>query len=268
MLSPLYDVTRKVFAGSNKAVAPLNAAALACCKVMVSKDRFRYDPYRVKVTEHRDYPTPKVVSKTPVSVAQPIAARRMVPPSPIQFSVVSPAAVVPEVSAPVAAATDSDRAPSVDSNQSASSSTKGEPVCRVSVAFKHTEELYVSNMALKVGDIITVVGDRGRDMGRVAAILPAQGPHIARVIGVATTEDKATMATMRQQEKGAMRLVQRRCDECGLRMKIEDAEFQLDGAKLTVFYTSKGPVDFRSLQRILFRDFRCRVWIRNMPGTY
>ena len=50
-------------------------------------------------------------------------------------------------------------------------------------------------------------------------------------------------------------------------MKMEDVEFQYDGQKVTIYYSSNGSVDFRQLQRQLFRDFRCRVWLRTVPAS-
>ena len=46
-------------------------------------------------------------------------------------------------------------------------------------------------------------------------------------------------------------------------MTILDTELQFDGNKLIIYYTpanGASHVDFRGLQRALFREFGCRIW--------
>merc|ERR1719450_529109 len=46
-----------------------------------------------------------------------------------------------------------------------------------------------------------------------------------------------------------------------LKIKIISAEMRADGKKLTVYYSADGYVDFRLLQRALYRRFQCRIWL-------
>jgi cell fate regulator YaaT (PSP1 superfamily) len=118
-----------------------------------------------------------------------------------------------------------------------------------------------------VGDYVIVEGDRGQDMGRVLEVLPLKGTSVARVVSIATTKERDTLLALRKEEGAAVRLCQQRVKEHGLRMKIEDVEFQYDGGKVTIYYSSNCAIDFRQLQRQLFRDFRCRVWLRTVPAS-
>jgi cell fate regulator YaaT (PSP1 superfamily) len=70
-------------------------------------------------------------------------------------------------------------------------------------------------------------------------------------------------AALREKETVSVTQVQKLAESCGLGIKIVDVEFQVDGNKLTVFYSSKVFVDFRKFQRSLFREHRCRIWLIN-----
>ena len=142
------------------------------------------------------------------------------------------------------------------------------PICRVRVEFKRGRDIYASHLDHHIGDMIVVEGDRGQDMGRVLEVLPVKGPSVARVTAYASQKDKDTLASLRKEEAAAVRLCQQRVREHGIKnMKMEDVEFQYDGQKVTIYYSSNGSVDFRQLQRQLFRDFRCRVWLRTVPAS-
>jgi cell fate regulator YaaT (PSP1 superfamily) len=64
-------------------------------------------------------------------------------------------------------------------------------------------------------------------------------------------------------EKRVTAQVQKLAESFGLGIRVNDTEFQMDGNKLTVFFSSRVFVDFRKLQRSLFREFRCRIWLVN-----
>eukprot|EP00760_Papus_ankaliazontas_P008178 PhM_4_TR13684/c1_g1_i2/m.75362 len=141
--------------------------------------------------------------------------------------------------------------------------------CRVRVQFKRGDDVYYSTRRYAVGEFIMVEGDRGQDMGVVKQILPVKGHAVANVVGPASATQRAALDGMRREEDDAVALCQRRVAEHGLegKMTIEDVEFQYDGNKVTIYYSSPCSVDFRQLQRQLFRDFRCRVWLRTVPAT-
>eukprot|EP00759_Apiculatamorpha_spiralis_P031330 PhF_6_TR33000/c0_g1_i1/m.48624 len=153
---------------------------------------------------------------------------------------------------------------------------------RVSVAFKRESDTFRvepndarggdGGRVLQVGDYVLVEGDRGQDIGYVTKVFFNDTRHSSRqaasyasnVVRRASEEDKEKLKSMREEEALAASLCRQRVSEYQLKMKIEDVEFQFDGGKITVYYSSKGPVDFRQLQRQLFRDFRCRVWLRTI----
>lgn len=65
-------------------------------------------------------------------------------------------------------------------------------------------------------------------------------------------------------EKSAMMLCRKFADELNLDMKISDVEYQGDGLKATFFYIADGRVDFRELIKLLARDLRVRIEMRQI----
>lgn len=45
---------------------------------------------------------------------------------------------------------------------------------------------------------------------------------------------------------------------------IQDAEYQFDRHKLTIYYHSDSRVDFRELVRDLFSAFKARIWMKKI----
>jgi len=84
-----------------------------------------------------------------------------------------------------------------------------------------------------------------------------------RVIRRATAADRTCVDNLRTRETGVTANIQKLSESLGLGIKVVDTEFQMDGNKMTVFFSSKCFVDFRKLQRSLFREFRCRIWLVN-----
>jgi hypothetical protein len=268
--SPLYPVSRKLL--NRPVVSSLSSTVLEnkeAGRILLngtpSKGTiFRYDPYGMHVLESREYPTPVY----PVRVAKP-AALTAVQASP-ETKPVLPAAkpALAKVSDPVVPEIKKSESKVAKTETLKSSPTeKPEPICRVVVEFKRGEDIYLSHLDHHIGDMIVVEGDRGHDMGCVLEVLPLKGPSVARVVAYATQKDKDTLASLRKEEAAAVRLCQQRVKEHNLKMKIEDVEFQVDGQKLTIYYSSNCSVDFRQLQRTLFRDFRCRVWLRTVLAS-
>lgn len=137
------------------------------------------------------------------------------------------------------------------------------------VRFKHESVTFIAPFRISVGDTVVVQGDRGENIGIVDCIT-TEVPSFEvknQIIRRATEQDKEALASQRKKEEAAVRQIQLLSDQLGLRASIEDAEFQFDLNKLTVFVRrncKNAFVDFRKLQRSLFREFRCRIWCAYM----
>ena len=139
------------------------------------------------------------------------------------------------------------------------------------VKFKRTMASALYNKSeypdLAVGNMVIVDGDRGEHFATVSRVAvkkcKSTPTHITRL---ATPEDIMQLGLIREQDDAAAAICREYVAQLGLQntMRIVDAEFQLDGQKLTVFFlpvVEGAFVDFRSLQRALYQHFHCRIWI-------
>ena len=62
-------------------------------------------------------------------------------------------------------------------------------------------------------------------------------------------------------EAKAKRICQQKVVEHGLNMEILDAEFQMDGKKLTFYFFSNEYINFNSLVTDLFKMYKTRIWM-------
>lgn len=84
------------------------------------------------------------------------------------------------------------------------------------------------------------------------------------IVRRATQEDLRQSNELRQQEEDARRQVVQKVRQHKLEMKVSDAEWQWDKAKLTVYFTAEKRVDFRALVRELASQFRTRIELRQI----
>jgi cell fate regulator YaaT (PSP1 superfamily) len=135
--------------------------------------------------------------------------------------------------------------------------------------FKHESATFLAPFKIVVGDIVVVEGDRGENIGTVAEIskeMPAFSVA-AKVLRRATDKDLAALKAQREREAAATQSTRALAESLGLHGRVEDTEYQFDQNKLTIFVsrpTKTTFVDFRKLQRTLFREFRCRIWCAYM----
>ncbi len=142
----------------------------------------------------------------------------------------------------------------------------------VGIRFKKTGKVYYFDSAgieLEVGDYVVVKTSRGMELGHVV-IAPGQV--------LASEVDESLKPVMRKAEpediKRAEELdarVEETLIECGkmigelqLSMKILSAEYNLDGNRLTFFFSAEDRVDFRELVRRLANKFKVRVELRQV----
>jgi len=131
------------------------------------------------------------------------------------------------------------------------------------IKFKHESMMFVAPFKIEVGDVVFTEGDRGQNIGTVSEITTEKPSFNVpmKLIRHADAKEREALAITRRKEAAATRVCQENADALGLPMKIVDCEYQADYAKLTIFFSAKTPVDFRKLQRCLFKEFRCRIWL-------
>lgn len=143
---------------------------------------------------------------------------------------------------------------------------------------------------LKIGDLVIVEADRGRDLGKVVKLnislletrLLRYAQYLGRkaalskdeeqhkrpilnfpkpVLRYARDEELLTVDSKINDEVKAVAVCQHKVREYGLNMTVVDAEYQWDLKKLTFYYKSEVRIDFRDLVKELFRIYKIRIWM-------
>lgn len=149
----------------------------------------------------------------------------------------------------------------------------------VEVRFKNSRKEFYhnkSNLTLSVGDLIAVEGSPGHDIGTVSLTGELVKLQMKRIgFNFKTAEGRAIYRKAREndiqkwkeaidKETKFMMHCRKISKELGLEMKCSDVECQGDGSKATFYYTSEGRVDFRELIKILARDLKVRIEMRQI----
>jgi cell fate regulator YaaT (PSP1 superfamily) len=126
----------------------------------------------------------------------------------------------------------------------------------VQVEFKGERTDYFVNakrLPIAEGDYVVVQVERGRDMGKVVRV----GPILDKITKIrnisqevlrkAGEDDVVKYEENKHKEDEARKKCEEKIAERGLKMKLVDVEYQLDGSKITFFFTADERVDFRDL---------------------
>lgn len=256
-------------------IVAMSPSKNACCirvsgASSSSGSRYRFDPYACRVLaspvkspmaimqqqgHHQASPTRGIVPRAnrlmDIFASAPAAS---IPSN----ATPAPVMVTPAPAAPARAAT-ANRSAAADASASAAQSVR-----YAFVRMKYDTMTFVAPFRVAVGDLVVVEGDRGENLGEVQDILAEKPSYAvtARILRKATPRDREQLEAKRQKELQATRSSQSLADSLGLSLTIADTEFQFDYGKLTVYFRSKSRhTDFRKLQRGLFREFRCRIWL-------
>jgi cell fate regulator YaaT (PSP1 superfamily) len=147
------------------------------------------------------------------------------------------------------------------------------------VRFKISEGVFYipepERSGLAVGDLVVIDGDRGENVGTIVADVSHSQPAernlaIPAILRRALNKDRKKFFQARRKESFANSVASDLARDLGLQMQVLDSEFQTDLMKVTLYYRSlcDGPVDFRQLQRSLFKQFRCRIWLVNWDSEF
>ncbi len=142
----------------------------------------------------------------------------------------------------------------------------------VGVRFKRAGKVYYFDPAgieIKVYDYVVVQTARGAELGQVT-ISPKQvlaseiTAELKTIIRKASQEDIKRAQDFAAKEEYAL-------DECAkiiinlnLPMKLVTSEYNLDGTRLTFYFTAEERVDFRELVRDLTNFFKTRIELRQI----
>jgi cell fate regulator YaaT (PSP1 superfamily) len=142
----------------------------------------------------------------------------------------------------------------------------------VGVRFKRNSKIYYfdsSDVDVEDGDLVVVETARGLKMGEVVTDSSAEPAVKANrplkpVVRKASAEDMERYDKLKQKEGEALAECAKIVERLGLPMKLISAEYNIDGSRLTVFFSAEGRVDFRELVRELSRQLKVRVEMRQV----
>jgi len=149
----------------------------------------------------------------------------------------------------------------------------------VEVRFKNSRKAFYRNtnqLSLQVGDVVAVEGTSGHDIGVVSLTgelvrlqmkklrINEKNEEKKIIFRKAKENDIKRWKEAIEKEDEFMRFCRKIAKELRLDMKISDVECQGDGLKATFYYTAEGRVDFRELIKILARDLKVRIEMRQI----
>ncbi|MDR0425950.1 MAG: stage 0 sporulation family protein [Clostridiales bacterium] len=142
----------------------------------------------------------------------------------------------------------------------------------VGVKFKSSPRLYyfeAGDRQYREGCGVIVETARGLEYGKVA-MLPAEVPDkevtqpLKPVFRIADESDERQRVYLESLRPETMAACAQKIEKSGLGMKLIDVEYTFDKAKLIVYFTANGRVDFRELVRELASAFRLRIELRQI----
>lgn len=140
------------------------------------------------------------------------------------------------------------------------------------IRFKPAGKIYdfaCGNLVVQAGDAVIVETEKGLGFGFIATPpgemkLPATDKPFKRIYRLARPEDFQRCEENQALERHARTF----CLECirqlGLKMHLFSVEATFDAKRLTFFFTADGRVDFRQLVKMLVKEYRVRIEMRQV----
>lgn len=171
---------------------------------------------------------------------------------------------------------------------------------RTDLFFKPLESISRGSEAIRIDDLVIVEADRGKDIGRVVndsitvdqvgSFLSSQGAgpsssssghapsgksntpatrssiNPKRLYSKASLADTSLLASKASDEEKALMMCIQKVQQRNLPMRVISAELQWDRRKLTFYYVAGSRVDFRALVADLFKIWKVRIYMSQIPG--
>jgi cell fate regulator YaaT (PSP1 superfamily) len=144
----------------------------------------------------------------------------------------------------------------------------------IEVQFKGNRRAAFTNpmgFPIKLEEFVIVETDKGEDLGRVVRIseedrlsLEDERDFVRPILRLASLQDFHRRKRNEEREDRAEEIGHELVYKHRLPMKIVNVEYQLDGKKVTLYFTAEGRVDFRLLVKDLARDLRTRIDLRQI----
>lgn len=149
---------------------------------------------------------------------------------------------------------------------------KNNTVKIVGIRFKPAGKIYDFNCGayvLRIGDEVIVETEHGLAFGEVATEPECVEQEsvkqpLKKVYRPATGEDREQQKKNTEIEQEAYEYCHECIESLELNMHLFSVESNFDGSKLTFFFTADGRVDFRKLVKMLVKQFRTKIEMRQV----
>ena len=126
-----------------------------------------------------------------------------------------------------------------------------------------------AGLALEVGESCLVEGEGGPQFGTVVAPILANpfyasSARLPKVLRRASRDDEESYSRKIADEQQARLFCLARIGERRMSIKLGHVDRQLDGRKMTFYFTAEGRVDFRDLVRDLSAEYNARIEMRQI----
>ncbi len=142
----------------------------------------------------------------------------------------------------------------------------------VSIKFANAGKAYFFSSDigdLKIGDKVVAESVRGLQVGEVVSEVTPISEYKSQlelkpILRRANEDDLLIYDENKKRSKEALKIANKEIENLGLNMHPIEAEYTLDGSKLTIVYVADERVDFRELLKILASRFHCRIDLRQI----
>jgi cell fate regulator YaaT (PSP1 superfamily) len=143
----------------------------------------------------------------------------------------------------------------------------------IEVKFKGERKAWYANpmqFPFRLGDPVIVEAEKGEDYGRVNQVILSPRVNLPlneipkKVLRKPNENDLIRYQGNKVAEQRALELCRQKVAQHGLMMKVSDCEYQLDGNKITFYFTAEKRVDFRELVKDLAAVYHTRIELRQI----
>ena len=142
----------------------------------------------------------------------------------------------------------------------------------VGIKFSNSGKAYFFGTDIKdlhIGQKVVAESIRGLQLGEVATPVfdistYKSSLELKPLARIATEDDVLLHEANQKRAKQALKDTITEIEKLGLEMSPIEAEFALDGSKVTITYVAEERVDFRELLKVLAAKFRCRIELRQV----
>jgi cell fate regulator YaaT (PSP1 superfamily) len=143
----------------------------------------------------------------------------------------------------------------------------------VGVSFRPVTKIYYFSpgdlLDLEAGDYVVVDTSQGREVGQVVwnpREMPVEeiGGGLKPVVRRATSLDLVERDRWQHKEPETLAICQTKVAERDLPMNVVSTEYNYDGSRLVVSFTSESRIDFRELVRDLAKTFSTRIEMKQI----